>query len=199
MTGHGFDPTVLPDNLPRPKDDGACDHLVGQALPRMSLPSTDGAAIDLGAVAGRLVLYCFPRAGRPGVPMPEGWDAIPGARGCTPQSAGFRDRYDEIRALHAQVAGLSTQTPADQKEIRDRLGLPFPLVSDHELAFARALDLPTFEIEGATLIRRVTLIALDGVVEKVFYPVFPPDQAAEQVIVWMLGHPHRPGETGSPA
>ena len=199
MTGQAHDPTVLPDDLPVPEDDGACDHLPGRALPAIALPSTDGGTVDLSAVPGRLVIYCFPRAGRPGVPLPADWNEIPGARGCTPQSMGFRDRYDEIRSLHAQLAGLSTQTPDDQKEIQSRLALPFPLVSDHRLEFARALDLPTFVVEGMTLIRRLTLVALDGVIEKVFYPVFPPDRAAEQVIVWMLAHPHRPGETGSPA
>ena len=193
------DPGRLPKDLPVPEDDGACDHLEGRSLPSVPLPSTDGGSLDLAAVPGRLVVYCFPRAGRPGVPPPPGWDAIPGARGCTPESMAFRDRHDEIRSLHAQLAGLSTQPPEEQREIRDRLALPFPLVSDHALAFARALDLPTFEVEGMTMIRRLTLVALDGAIEKVFYPVFPPDQAAEQVIVWMLGHPHRPGETGSPA
>lgn len=199
MTDVGYDPTRLPDDLPRPEDDGACDHLVGRSLPSLPLPSTDGGTLDLSAVPGRLVVFCFPRAGRPGVPMPEGWNDIPGARGCTPESIGFRDRYDEIRALHAQLAGLSTQSPDDQREIRDRLGLPFPLLSDQGLGFARALDLPAFEVEGMTLIRRLTLVALDGVIEKVFYPVFPPDRAAEEVVVWLLAHPHRPGETGSPA
>jgi len=193
------DPTRLPADLPEPVDDGAADHLRGRELPHVQLASTDGGTVDLASVPGRLVIYCFPRAGRPGVAMPEGWDRIPGARGCTPQSLGFRDRHDEIRALHAQVVGLSTQSPADQKEIVNRLGLPFPLVSDHDLAFARALDLPTLEVEGAKLIRRLTLIALDGMIEKVFYPVFPPDRAAEEVVVWLLAHPHRPGETGSPA
>ena len=199
MTEATYDPTRLPDDLPRPEDDGACDHLTGRMLPSLPLSSTDGGTLDLSTVPGRLVVFCFPRAGRPGVSMPAGWDDIPGARGCTPQSICFRDRHDEIRSLHAQVAGLSTQSPEEQREIRDRLDLPFPLVSDHELDFARTLDLPTFEVEGITMIRRLTLVALDGRIEKVFYPVFPPDQAAEQVIVWLLAHPHRPGETGSPA
>ena len=193
------DPTRLPDDLPRPEDDGACDHLVGRALPALDLPSTDGTTLDLGAVPGRAVIFCFPRAGRPGAPIPEGWNAIPGARGCTPETMAFRDRYHEIRALHSQIAGLSTQPTEELEELAGRLQLPFPLLSDQALGFARALDLPTFEFAGLTLIRRLTLVALDGVIEKVFYPVFPPNQAAEEVIVWLLAHPHRPGETGSPA
>lgn len=199
MSTSTHDPTTLPDDLPAPEDDGACDHLPGRELPPVALPSTDGDALDLSAVPGRVVIFCFPRAGRPGVAMPEGWDAIPGARGCTPQSMGFRDRYDEIRSLHAQVTGVSAQSPDDLAEIATRLQLPFPLLSDQGLGFARALGLPTFEVAGMTLIRRVTLVALDGRIEKVFYPVFPPDRAAEEVIVWLLAHPHRPGETGSPA
>lgn len=191
-------PSALPEDLPQPVDDGACDHLLGRELPSVALPSTDGRAVDLSTAPGRIVIYCFPRAGRPDTPPPPGWDAIPGARGCTPESIGFRDQYDEIRALHADVAGISTQTPDEQKEIVERLGLPFPLLSDHELAFARALDLPTFEVEGLTMIKRLTVIATDGVIEKVFYPVFPPDKNADEVIVWLLAHRRRPTELGTP-
>ena len=200
MSPHSsHDPTRLPDDLPAPVDDGACDHLPGRKMPSVPLASSDSGSLDLSTVPGRVVIYCFPRAGQPGVAPLPGWDAIPGARGCTPQSTGFRDQYQEIRALHAQVAGLSTQPPEDLTEIAGRLALPFPLLSDRELLFARALDLPTFEVEGLTLIRRLTLITLDGVIEKVFYPVFPPDRSAEEVVVWLLRHPHRPGETGSAA
>jgi peroxiredoxin len=199
MSGPAHDPTALPDDLPVPEDDGACDHLQGRELPQVALASTDGDELDLSAVPGRVVIFCFPRAGRPGVPLPDGWNDIPGARGCTPQSIGFRDRFDEIRALHAQVVGVSVQSLDDLAEIASRLKLPFPLLSDQALDFACGLDLPTFEAAGMTLLKRVTLIALDGVIEKVFYPVFPPDRAAEEVIVWLLAHPHRPGETGSPA
>lgn len=195
----GHDPTRLPDELPEPADDGACDHLPGRRLPSVPLISTDGGSLDLSSAPGRVVIYCFPRAGQPGVAPLPGWDAIPGARGCTPQSTGFRDQYQEIRALHAQVTGISTQSPEDLKEIAGRLALPFPLLSDQDLGFARALDLPTFEVEGVVMVRRLTLIALDGVIEKVFYPVFPPDRHAEEVVVWLLRHPHRPGETGSVA
>jgi len=182
----------LPDGLPRPVDDGACDHLPGQTLPALALPSTAGAPIDLASLPGRKVVYCFPRAGQPDVPMPAGWDEIPGARGCTPQSLAFRDHYDKIRALHAEVFGLSVQSPEAQAEIAQRLHLPFALLSDQGLELARALRLPTFEAAGMTLIRRLTLIVTEGVVEKVFYPVFPPDQSADEVIVWLLAHPRRP-------
>jgi peroxiredoxin len=186
------DPHALPADLPPPADDGACDHLAGMRLPRLALPATSGAPIDLAARPGRLVVYCFPRAGQPDVPTPAGWDQIPGARGCTPQSLAFRDHHQKIRALHAAVFGLSTQSPDALAEIAARLNLPFPLVSDARLAFARALKLPTFAVEGMTLIKRLTLIVTDGRIEKVFYPVFPPDQSADEVIVWLLAHPRRP-------
>ena len=182
----------LPADLPRPEDDGACDHLVGRPLHAQALASTAGGTLDLATRAGRTVIYCFPRAGRPDVPLPEGWNDIPGARGCTPQSLAFRDQYDDIRALHADVAGISTQTPDEQAEIAERLNLPFPLLSDAEQRFATSLDLPTFEVDGRTMIKRLTLIVTEGIIDQVFYPVFPPDKAAEEVIVWLLAHPRRP-------
>jgi peroxiredoxin len=188
------DPTVLPDDLPVPVDDGACDHLPGRELPKLALPATTGGEIDLSGLGGRLVVYCFPRAGRPQVPMPADWDRIPGARGCTLQSLAFREHHQKIRSLHAEVFGVSTQSPDDQAEIAARLQLPFPLLSDAALGFARALDLPTFTADGMTLIKRLTLIVTDGVIEKVFYPVFPPDRAADEVIVWLLAHHLRPTE-----
>ena len=184
------------DTLPRPVDDGAADHLLGRLLPSVTLPSTTGATVDVAALPGRAVLYCFPRASRPDVPSPPGWHDIPGARGCTPQSLAFRDRYDEIRALHAGVFGISTQTKAEQTEIATRLDLPFDLLSDADLQLVKALDLPTFTVEDMTLIKRLTLVVTEGVIEKVFYPVFPPDQSADQVIVWLLAHPYRPPTGG---
>ncbi|MGH6914718.1 MAG: peroxiredoxin [Geminicoccales bacterium] len=184
--------TALPDDLPPPVDDGACDHLQGRALPEIALAATSGGTIDLSKLPGRFVLYCFPRAGQPGMPSPAGWNAIPGARGCTPQSCAFRDHHHKIRALHAEVFGLSAQSSDAQIEIAGRLNLPFPLLSDAKLAFARALNLPTFTVEGATLIKRLTLIVTEGTIEKVFYPVFPPDKNADEVIVWLLAHPRRP-------
>jgi peroxiredoxin len=182
----------LPPDLPRPVDDGACDHLVGKRLPSLALPATSGAAVDLAALPGRLVVYCFPRAGEAKAATPAGWDQIPGARGCTPQSLAFRDHYDKIRALHAEVFGLSVQAPDAQAEIAHRLKLPFALLSDQGLSFARALGLPTLEAADMTLIRRLTLIVSEGTIEKVFYPVFPPDLNAEEVVVWLLAHPRRP-------
>ena len=186
----------VPDDLPRPVNDGACDHLEGMALPSLALPSTGGAPVDLSALPGRLVTYCFPRAGQPGVPSPAGWDKIPGARGCTPQSLAFRDHHHKIHALHAEVFGISTQSPEVEAEIAARLQLPFALLSDQRLEFAGALKLPTFEADGMTLIRRLTLIVTEGAIEKVFYPVFPPDRSADEVIVWLLAHPRRPELAG---
>ncbi|MGI9491471.1 MAG: peroxiredoxin [Geminicoccaceae bacterium] len=187
------DPTQLPPDLPRPKDDGACDHLVDRPLHSLALPSTDGGTFDIATSPGRFVVYCFPMAGQPGVPLPDGWDNIPGARGCTPQSMAFRDQYEDIRAFHVGVIGISTQAPEAQAEIANRLALPFPLLSDETLAFAKSLDLPTFEVDGKIMIKRLTLIVTEGMIDHVIYPVFPPDKAAEEAIVWLLAHPRRPG------
>jgi peroxiredoxin len=174
----------LPSDLPVPLDDGACDHLTGMALPSLPLPSTAGGLVDLSVLPGRTVVYCYPRTGHPDVQVPAGWNAIPGARGCTPQSCAFRDHYGELQALHADVYGLSTQTTDYQREAVTRLHLPFALLSDAALAFAPALRLPTFDFDGMTLIKRLTLIVRDGQIEKVFYPVFPPDANAVEVVAW---------------
>jgi peroxiredoxin len=179
----------LPADLPAPEDDGACAHLPGLRLPSIPLPATDGRSVDLAALPGRAVVYCYPRTGRPDQPPPDGWDAIPGARGCTPESCGFRDHYGELRARDAAVFGLSTQDTAYQQEAAGRLLLPFPLLSDAELRLAHALRLPTFKVEGMTLIRRLTLVLRDGAVEYVFYPVFPPDSHAEEVLAWLAARP----------
>jgi peroxiredoxin len=183
-------PYVLPPGLPRPHDDGACAHLAGLAMPRLSLRSTAGLSVDMAALPpGRTVIYCYPRTGRPGEAMPDGWDEIPGARGCTPQSCSFRDHHRELADLGARVFGLSTQTTDQQREVAERLHLPFALLSDDGLRFARALDLPTFEAAGMTLIKRLTLIVRDGTIEHVLYPVFPPDESAAQVMDWLRTHP----------
>ena len=182
---------ALPADLPVPVDDGACDHLAGMRLPAIALPSTAGGTVELAALAGAAVVYCYPRTGRPDEESPAGWNAIPGARGCTPQSCAYRDHHAELAALEARVFGLSTQTTAYQREAVARLGLPFPLLSYAELAFARALRLPTFEVAGMTLIKRLTLIVADGRIERVFYPVFPPDADAGRVVVWLQEHPAR--------
>src|SRR5262245_24522833 len=179
-------PYVLPPDLPRPVDDGACDHLVGMPMPNITLLSTADRDVDLGAIPpGRTVIYCYPRTGRPGEQMPDGWDKIPGARGCTPQSCSFRDHYRELADLGAGVFGLSTQSTAEQREVTERLHLPFELLSDAELRFARALRLPTFDAGGMTLIKRLTLVIRDGAIEHVLYPVFPPDESASQTLDWL--------------
>ncbi|MGH8618327.1 MAG: peroxiredoxin [Burkholderiales bacterium] len=176
----------LPPDLPVPLDDGACALLAGMRLPSLALAATDGRSMDLTALPGLTVIYIYPRTGRPDQELPTGWNAIPGARGCTPQSCAFRDHYAELRRLGApQLFGLSTQDTAYQREAADRLHLPFALLSDATLAFARALKLPTFSVDGMTLIKRLTLIARDGVIVKVFYPVFPSDRNAGDVIEWL--------------
>ena len=177
----------LPQHLPRPQDDGACDHLTGMPLPSIALVSTRGQAVDLSCLPGRTIVYCYPRTGRPDQEMPPGWNEIPGARGCTPQSCAFRDHYAEIRALGVQeVFGLSTQDTDYQREAVERMHLPFALLSDHALAFSRALRLPTFEVQGMTLIKRLTLALYAGTIDRVFYPVFPPDANAPDVIHWLV-------------
>lgn len=175
----------LPKDLPIPLDDGACDHLPGMQLPSVLLMSTTARAVDLARISGRTVVYCYPRTGRPDQDPPQGWNEVPGARGCTPQSCAFRDHYQELRALGAEVFGLSTQDTDYQKEAVERLHLPFPLLSDERLIFTKALNLPTFEFESMTLIKRLTLVIRDGFVEHVFYPVFPPDKNADEVIDWL--------------
>jgi len=177
---------TLPHDLPRPEDDGACDHLMGMAMRQVALPSTRGATVDLAVLPpGRTVIYFYPLTGRPSEALPEGWNEIPGARGCTPQACAFRDHYTELEARGAGVFGLSTQLEDYQHEMAERLHLPFPVLSDSDLGFAHALRLPTFAIDGKTLITRLTLIVRDGTIEHVFYPVFPPDENASQVLRWL--------------
>jgi peroxiredoxin len=178
---------TLPEGLPVPIDDGACDHLPGLAMPALALESSEGP-IDLRSLAvGRLVLYVYPRAGRPGQPALAGWDEIPGARGCTPQSCSFRDHHAELRALGAEVAGLSAQSLDDQIEFAERNAMPFPVIADPERRLGAALRLPTFEVERLTLYKRVTLVFEGAHIVKVFYPVFPPDRNAGEVIAWLEG------------
>jgi peroxiredoxin len=187
-----YDPRILPPDLPAPEDDGAARHLPGLALPPLRLPSTAGEVHLSGASSGKLVLYIYPRTGRPGVPPPPGWDEAPGARGCTPQSCAFRDHRAELAALGADVIGMSAQALADQEEFAAREHIPYPIVSDPDLRLAAALDLPTFEIAGMRLYRRITLIVRGGTVERVFYPVFPPDRNAAEVVAWLRANPGRP-------
>lgn len=181
--------TTLPDDLPAPADDGAADHLEGLMLPPVTLAGTDGSQVDLSALRGRQVIYVYPMTGRPGVALPDGWDAIPGARGCTPQSCAFRDHHAELAALGAGVFGLSAQTTGYQRDTAARLHLPFPLLSDVALQLGAALRLPTFTAGGMTLYQRLTLIADDARIVRVFYPVFPPDRNAGNVLSWLQAQP----------
>jgi peroxiredoxin len=179
-------PNFLPSDIPVPQDDGAARHLNGMRLPDLPLPATDGSAVNLATLKGRTVVYIYPRTGVPGVDLPDGWDLIPGARGCTPQSCGFRDHFAELKRLGVrQLYGLSTQDTAYQQEAASRLHLPFVILSDASLAFGRALNLPTFSAAGMTLFKRMALVVDDGAISKVFYPVFPPDKNAEEVIAWL--------------
>ena len=192
-------PAYLPDDLPVPVDNGACDHLPGMAVPPVPLWTTSGDTVDLSVLPGRTVVYAYPRTRPPGEDAPQDWDLIPGARGCTPEACGFRDHHGELQALGAEVFGLSTQPTPFQQEVRERLGLPFPLLSDEALQLTRALRLPEFSYNGETLIARLTLVIRDGIVEHVFYPVFPPDGHAEAVVAWLSGTPDRMGRRASPS
>lgn len=179
-------PQVLPPDIPIPQDDGAAAHLPGMKLPSLALLATDGTKVDLSKLTGRTVIYAYPRTGVPGVDPPQGWDQIPGARGCTPQSCSFRDHCGELKRLGvAQLFGLSTQDTEYQQEAAKRLHLPFPILSDEKLALTKALRLPTFSVAGMTLLKRMALIVDDSRLTKAFYPVFPPDKNAEEVIGWL--------------
>jgi peroxiredoxin len=180
------DPNVLPADIPVPHDDGAARHLTGRKLPALALAATDGSRVDLSKLRGRTVVYIYPRTGVPGQSPPDGWDQIPGARGCTPQSCSFREHFAELKRLGvAHLYGLSTQDTAYQSEAAERLHLPFALLSDEKLELARALELPVFTVAGMTLLKRMALVIDDGAITKVFYPVFPPDKNAEEVIAWL--------------
>ena len=174
--------TELPSDLPQPLDDGAANHLVGMKLPQLTLQATTGVRINVGAVPGLLVVYCDPMTGQPNVALPEGWDQIPGARGCTPQSCSFRDHYQEIQDLGAAVMGLSVQSTEYQTEMAQRLHLPFPVLSDVDFECQQALRLPTFLAAGMTLLKRLTLVAKDGRIVAVHYPVFPSDSDPHWVL-----------------
>jgi peroxiredoxin len=194
----GSDHSQLPPDLPVPEDDGAADHLPGLEIPpALTLPSTRGGEVDLAAAASGsdlVVAYVYPRTGVPGEPSPAGWDDIPGARGCTPQSCAFRDSLAEFGAVDASVLGISAQPPAEQAEFAEREHIPFPLLADPGLRLADALRLPTFEVEGMTLYRRLTLVARQGRIVKAFYPVFPPDRNAAEVLGWLRATDERAGD-----
>jgi peroxiredoxin len=198
MSDH--DPTVLPRGLPIPVDDGAAKHLRGMPVPPIPLPTTDGGDLLLGEPGelDRRVVYAYPRTGRPGeAPLVEEWDLIPGARGCTPEACAFRDHHADLARAGADVVGLSTQDTAYQREAVERLHLPFALVSDARLRLTRAMRLPTFEAAGQVLLERLTLVIRDGRVEHVFYPVFPPDGHAQEVLRWLDAHPVEPSRAPS--
>ena len=182
------DLSVLPPGLPVPTDDGAAEGLVGLKIPDLVLPSSMGDVALAEMATQRLVLYVYPQTGPPGKPTPPGWDLIPGARGCTPEACGFRDHAAELAALGATVAGLSGQPLPEQEELAARLRMPFPIVSDEGFELQRRLELPTFELEGARFYKRLTLIAEAGTIVKVFYPVFPPDRHAEEIVAWLQSH-----------
>ena len=172
--------------VPAPQDDGAARHLTGMRVPSITLPATDGTTVDLATLTGRTIVYAYPRTGVPGIDNPEGWDGIPGARGCSPQSCAFRDHFADLRdAGVAHVYGISAQSTDYQREAAERLQLPFPLLSDEQLAFAHAAKMPTLEAPGMTLLNRCTLVIDDGTITHVFYPVFPPDRNAEDVLAWL--------------
>jgi peroxiredoxin len=172
---------TLPDGLPAPEDDGAADHLPGLMVPSLVLESSQG----LVDVSSFTVLYVYPRTGRPGVPSLPGWDAFPGARGCTPQSCAFRDHAAELAELGATVAGLSAQRLDDQVEFAERNHMPYPVIADPQLRLRDELRLPTFEIAGHTLYKRLAWIAREGRIAHVLYPVFPPDRNAGDVVEWL--------------
>ncbi|MBV8222135.1 MAG: peroxiredoxin [Candidatus Eremiobacteraeota bacterium] len=176
----------VPEGLPVPLDDGAADHLRGMRLPDIELPSTQGGQISLARVRSRLiVVYCYPRTGRPETPIPAGWDDIPGARGCTPQNCAYRDRAAQLTRFEAALFGLSTQTTEYQREMAQRLGLTYPVLSDAEHRLTNALRLPTFEFEGERLIKRLSFVAVAGIIEHVEYPVFPSDSDAPKIVAWL--------------
>ncbi len=179
----------LPASLPEPEDDGAAAHLPGAALPAVALPATSGETVNLAGLGQpRAVVYVYPMTGTPGVPLVEGWDQIPGARGCTPETIGFRDHYTELTELGVEVFGLSSQGTAEQAEAAARLSLPYPLLSDSGLVLAEQLRLPTFTAsDGVVRYKRLTLVVSNGQIEQVFYPVFPPDQHAGEVVAWLRG------------
>ena len=186
--------TRLPPNLPVPQDDGGADHLPGLAIPALVLDSSQGP-VDLAELcARRAVVYVYPKTGTPGVPAADGWDALPGARGCTPESCGFRDHAAELAALDARVAGLSGQPLAEQIAFAERNAMPFPVIADPGLRLGAALSLPTFTLHGVTCLRRLTLVAERGRVVHAFYPVFPPDAHAAEVAAWL----HRRGPMSVP-
>lgn len=182
--------TALPEGLPVPIDDGLAAHLLGMRFPKITLPATDGTHVDFSAcfknsADKNVVIYIYPLTGQPNTPLPEGWDEIPGARGCTPQACDFSNHYQTLKSLNTTVYGLSSQTTQYQLELKNRLHLPFELLSDEYFLLKKHLKLPTFQVQGSELYKRTTLIVTENKIKKVFYPVFPPNQHAQQVIEFL--------------
>ena len=175
----------LPENLPVPEDDGGSVHLIGSKIDSIELRSTNGLKVDLGSIKGKVVIYCYPMTGRPDVPLPDGWNEIPGARGCTPQSCSYKDHYKEFQELGVEVYGLSTQTTDYQKEMVDRLSLPFNVLSDSQMELTQAINLPTFVVTGMVLLKRLTMVVEDSVIKSVHYPVFPSDSDPDWVLDYL--------------
>ena len=182
---------TLPDGLPVPVDDGLAAHLTGMHLPDVLLEATNGLFVNLADFKRRRVIYVYPLTGQPDVALPSGWDQIPGARGCTPQACDFSHHYQAIKALDAEVFGLSAQASAYQLAFKNRLHLPFDLLSDEALQLKQSLSMPTFDVDGMTLYKRLTLVAENQQIKKVFYPVFPPNEHASQVISWLQNNESR--------
>lgn len=179
------DYTQVPEGLPTPEDDGGASHLVGLALPEVTLPATDGTSVEIARIDGTVVLFCYPMTGRPGAALPDGWDSIPGARGCTPQACSYRDSYSDFVNAGAVVYGVSTQSTPDQREAAERLHLPFPLLSDEGGELTGKIHLPTFEADGKTRLKRLTIAAKQGRIAKVWYPIFPSNSDASVVLDWL--------------
>ncbi|KAG9946547.1 thioredoxin-like protein, partial [Aureobasidium melanogenum] len=178
--------TTFPSDIPIPTDDGACDHLTGMTMPPLSLPATDESTVKVSALQGLVIIFCYPRTGAPGETIPDAWNSIPGARGCTPQACSFRDTQKELKTAGVnKIFGLSTQSTPYQKEVKTRLNLPYELLSDEKLDFVEALGLPTIDWKGKKLTKRITLAMMQGKIVKVWYPVFPPDKSAQQVLDWL--------------
>ena len=175
----------LPDNLPEPEDDGACDHLLGLQLPDIELGVTPGTSINLSSLPNNTILFFYPMTGRPGVSLPNGWDEIPGARGCTPQACAFRDHHTELTSLGFHVFGVSTQNSSYQNEVKDRLHLPYEMISDSKLKLKKAMTLPTFAIDNREFYKRFTMVVINSRIYKTFYPVFPPNKHAENILAWL--------------
>ena len=179
---------TMPENLPPPIDDGACNHLIGMKLPSIDLLATDGSTVNLSFKSNKVVIYCYPMTGQPGVPLPQNWDEIPGARGCTPQTCSYRDHHSELSNLGVDIFGLNAQTTEYQQEMANRLHLPFLVLSDAKFEFCEAMRLPTFNVEQMRLIKRVTMIVEDGIIKNVHYPVFPSDSDALWVLNCLSAH-----------